>query len=88
MLVRRLSLRDGQNCLPCGGIPDMVEHLVNGYLVAPVGNHKGLADGVCWVLEQKATGGKVRLKCRETALSRYNLPLQAGRELYEEILKR
>jgi len=28
------------------------------------------------------------LKCRETALSRYNLPLQAGRyrELYEELL--
>ncbi len=72
-----------------GGIPDMVEHQVNGYL-APVGDDKGLAEGMRWVMERKLAGGKVRLKCRETALSRYNLPLQAGwyRELYEEILKR
>jgi FkbM family methyltransferase len=70
-----------------GGIPDMVEHQVNGYL-ARVGDDRGLAEGMQWVMERKKTGGKVRLKCRETALSNYNLPLQAGqyRELYEELL--
>jgi FkbM family methyltransferase len=70
-----------------GGIPDMVKHQVNGYL-ARVGDDKGLAEGMRWVMERKKTGGKVRLKCRETALSNYNLPLQARRyrELYEELL--
>jgi len=67
----------------------MVEHQVNGFL-APVGDDKGLAEGMRWVQEQKRMGRKIRMKCRETALSRYNLPLQAGRyrELYEEIVKR
>ncbi|SMP79515.1 Glycosyltransferase involved in cell wall bisynthesis [Desulfonatronum zhilinae] len=71
-----------------GGIPDMVEHQVNGYL-APVGDDKGLAEGMRWVMERKKAGSKIRMKCRETALSRYNLPLQAGRyrELYEEKMK-
>ncbi|PTN34155.1 FkbM family methyltransferase [Desulfonatronum sp. SC1] len=71
-----------------GGIPDMVEHLVNGYL-SPVGDENGLAGGMRWIMEQKKAGSKIRTKCRETALSRYNFPLQAGRyrELYEENLK-
>jgi len=70
-----------------GGIPDMVEHQVNGYL-APVGHDKMLAEGVRWIMDQKKAGSKIRIKCRETALSRHNLPLQARRyrELYEEIL--
>ena len=69
------------------GIPDMVEHQVNGYL-ALVGDDKGLAEGMRWVMEQKKAGSKIRMKCRETALRNYNLLLQAGRyrELYEELL--
>lgn len=65
-----------------GGIPDMVEHRVDGYL-APVGDAAELAQGIRWIMEQKQGGGKIRLKCRETALSRYNLPLQA--KLYQEL---
>lgn len=70
-----------------GGIPDMVEHQINGY-IATVGDNKKLADGMRWVMEQKKTGSKIRLKCRETVLSQYTLPLQAQRYrmLYEKIL--
>lgn len=71
-----------------GGIPDMIEHQVNGYL-APIENDKELAKGIHWIMERKKTDSKIGLKCRETVLSRYNLPLQAKRylELYENMLK-
>lgn len=69
-----------------GGIPDMVGHQVNGWL-APVGDDKGLAEGMGWVMGRKKAGSRIRMKCRETALSRYNLPLQARRyrELYQSL---
>jgi FkbM family methyltransferase len=71
-----------------GGIPDMVEHKSNGYL-ASVGDDTELAKGINWVMEQLKIGTNIRLKCRETALRMYNLPLQAKsyRELYARILK-
>lgn len=70
-----------------GGIPDMVTHLVNGYL-APVADAKGLVQGINWVMEQKQADSPIRIKCRETVLTRYNLLLQARsyQELYEEIM--
>lgn len=71
-----------------GGIPDMIEHQVNGYL-ASAGDVNGLAQGIRWIMDQKKTRNQIHLKCRETTLSRYNLPLQAQRyqELFEKILK-
>lgn len=72
-----------------GGIPDMVEHQTNGYL-ATVGDEKGLAQGMRWIIEQKKNGSKIRMKCRETVLKNFNLPLQARRyqQLYKEIIER
>ncbi|MBW1728369.1 MAG: glycosyltransferase [Deltaproteobacteria bacterium] len=67
-----------------GGIPDMVEHQVNGYL-ALVGETKGLIQGIHWVMEQKKDGSKLRLKCRETVLKRYHLSLQASQ--YQSLYK-
>lgn len=71
-----------------GGIPDMVEHKINGYL-ASAGDDTELAKGINWVMEQLKIGTNIRLKCRETALRMYNLPLQAKsyHELYSRILK-
>jgi glycosyltransferase involved in cell wall biosynthesis len=71
-----------------GGIPDMIEHQINGYL-APIATDKELANGMRWIMERKKAGSKIGFKCRETALSGYNLPLQAKRylELYESISK-
>jgi hypothetical protein len=42
-----------------------------------------------WIMERKKAGSKIGFKCRETVLSRYNLPLQAKQyiELHENILK-
>lgn len=70
-----------------GGIPDMIEHQINGYL-APIATDKELANGMRWIMERKKAGSKIGFKCRETVLSRYNLPLQAKKymELYEKIL--
>ncbi|SFJ73383.1 Glycosyltransferase involved in cell wall bisynthesis [Desulfomicrobium apsheronum] len=70
-----------------GGIPDMIEHKNNGYL-APVGNHKELARGIQWLMEQLKMGSNIRLKSRETALRAFNLPLQANsyQKLYNQIL--
>jgi glycosyltransferase involved in cell wall biosynthesis/predicted SAM-dependent methyltransferase len=72
-----------------GGIPDMVEHHANGYL-AQVGDVGGLMQGILWVLEQKHTGSKIRIKCRETVLNQYNLLLQASRyqKLYEDLMSK
>ncbi len=72
-----------------GGIPDMIEHQINGYL-APTGDVNELAQGIRWIMDQKKTRSQIRLKCRETTLSRYNLPLQAQRyqELYEICLQK
>lgn len=65
-----------------GGIPDMIEHKNNGYL-APVGDYKELAIGIHWVMDQLKAGRNLRIKSRETALSMYNLPLQA--KLYQDL---
>jgi glycosyltransferase involved in cell wall biosynthesis len=72
-----------------GGIPDMIEHQVNGFL-APIGNDEELAKGIHWIMDRKNSNKQIRLKCRETVLSRYNLPLQAKKykKLYEKILKK
>ena len=70
-----------------GGIPDMVEHQVNGYL-APIGNHEELAKGILWVSDQKKNHSTLRIKCRETILSKFNSLLQAKRylKLYKETI--
>jgi len=36
-----------------GGIPDMIDHKINGYLAQPF-NAEELADGILWVLNQQA----------------------------------
>ncbi len=67
-----------------GGIPDMVDHLVNGYL-ASIGDAHSLAEGILWAKNQDQNRKKLRLKCRETVLRKYNSLLQAER--YEALYK-
>lgn len=69
-----------------GGIPDMVEHKINGYL-ASVGDDKELAEGISWIMRKKNSDNKIHIKCRETVLKKYNLLLQAKmyQELYQSI---
>lgn len=70
-----------------GGMPDMIEHKINGYL-APAFNVADLAYGIHWVLEDKARHDSLCSKAREKVLQEFTLELQAERymELYRDIL--
>lgn len=63
-----------------GGIPDMVQHQVNGYL-APSRDHVKLAHGIKWIKDQKDEGSDIRSRCREIALRKYDQSLQAKQYL-------
>ena len=69
-----------------GGVPDMIEHKGNGYLVEPF-EVKDLANGIEWILcnsEEKCLGRRARLKAeRENA---NGLIGRKYRQLYENIL--
>jgi glycosyltransferase involved in cell wall biosynthesis/predicted SAM-dependent methyltransferase len=69
-----------------GGISDMIDHKINGYL-APACDTNALAEGILWI--KKVNNNNIRLKCRETVLVKYNLQLQAETyfALYQDILK-
>ncbi len=71
-----------------GGIPEMIDHKVNGYLVDPF-NIKQLAEGILWVLSDKEKRGelgknarfKIEKECNETKIAEeYSM-------LYDSILR-
>lgn len=72
-----------------GGIPDMVEHEVNGYL-AKAFDTCDLAQGIQWVLEDPERSERLGKAAREKAVREYSLEIQARRylNLYEETLGR
>lgn len=67
-----------------GGIPDMVEHGVNGYL-APVKDVAALADAIEWCVDPERSG--MRKLCREKAEAVFQLGMQAQAylQLYESL---
>ncbi len=69
-----------------GGIPDMVEHKVTGFLASPFEAGE-LAEGIRWVLSQKNGDLDLPGRCRERVLERYRLDIQAKAysELFESI---
>lgn len=71
-----------------GGISDMVEHRVNGYLAKKM-NIDDLANGIRWVLEDAERSIRLSKGAREKAVKEYSSEAQARRyrDLYEEILK-
>jgi glycosyltransferase involved in cell wall biosynthesis len=71
-----------------GGIPDMIEHGVNGYL-ADAFDTAGLASGIRWVLEDSSRAAGLGRTARGKAVREYDTAIQARRylDLYEEILK-
>lgn len=73
-----------------GGIPDMVEDGVTGRLV-PTGDCQALAQALMAMRDMPADArGRMRRACRQTALLRYSLPVQARAylELYQSLLAR
>lgn len=71
-----------------GGVPDMIEHEKNGYLVEQ-GNVDGLIDGILWARSLGDSAKGVSEYCRKTAVDRYDETIQARAyyELYSSILK-
>jgi glycosyltransferase involved in cell wall biosynthesis len=70
-----------------GGVPDVVRHLETGYL-APLGDARGLADGVRTLLADDELRGRLSRRCREIAEAEFGAELEATRfsELYAEVL--
>ncbi len=74
------ALACGTPCLAftVGGMPDMIEHLQTGYLATP-SQPADLSVGLSWLLENG--NQEMRNRCRQGALARYALPMQANRYL-------
>ena len=71
-----------------GGMPDMIDHQLNGYLAAPFDTND-LADGIMWVLENESRHDLLSKHARQIVLERYTLKAIANRylALYQSILK-
>lgn len=70
-----------------GGIPDLIEDRLNGYLAKPF-ETEALAQGIEWVLENDERALTLGKAAREKAVKEYSIDLQAERyiKLYEDIL--
>jgi glycosyltransferase involved in cell wall biosynthesis len=71
-----------------GGMPDMIDHQINGYLANPF-EPNDLANGMKWVLENANRHDMLSQCARQTVMERYTLKMVANRygALYQSILK-
>lgn len=70
-----------------GGMPDMIEHQVNGYLVDGM-NANNLSEGIAWVLADDGRLDELSLAARKSVLNRFGME-QVGHQyeaLYQNIL--
>ncbi|SDF20732.1 Glycosyl transferases group 1 [Desulfovibrio legallii] len=72
-----------------GGIPDMVEHKVNGMLATPH-DPQELAAGIAYVLEDQERREAMGRAARRTVEEKYAYPVVAKQyiELYQQLLNR
>jgi glycosyltransferase involved in cell wall biosynthesis len=72
-----------------GGIPDLIEQGVNGYLVSP-GNEKELASAVLKILEDKDLAREMGQAGRNKMTDRFSAEsmVRSIEEVYSELLKR
>ena len=70
-----------------GGMPDMIRHEYNGYLVEPFSSD-GLADGIRWVLGDESRRVLLSQNARNDAVDRYGMTRVAKQyqALYQDIL--
>jgi glycosyltransferase involved in cell wall biosynthesis len=71
-----------------GGMPDMIDHQITGYLARPF-EPDDLSGGMMWVLENENRRGTLSQRARQTVVERYALEVVANRylTLYQSILK-
>ena len=69
-----------------GGMPDMIKHEANGYLVKPL-QVEDLAAGIAWVLDNPERRKKLSDNAREKVVQEFTQEIQANRylRLFEEI---
>lgn len=83
------SLACGTPCVTfrIGGMPDMIEHQINGYLAQPF-EPGDLAMGIKWVLSDKERLKALRASARAKAVAEFSYRMQAARyrRLYESVL--
>lgn len=70
-----------------GGIPDMIKHKQNGYL-AEYKSVDDLAQGICWMLEDKSRLIDLEQNARQKVLDNYTYDIVGNKylELYKELL--
>jgi glycosyltransferase involved in cell wall biosynthesis len=70
-----------------GGIPDMIDHKINGYLAKP-GDSNDLAEGISWVLSDEERWKSLSGNCRSKAIANFEISAIARRyaRLYQEII--
>lgn len=67
-----------------GGLTDIVKHLQTGYLAKPF-DSESLAEGIVWVLSDRARHASLSVASRQRALDRFSYPVVAEqyRKIYE-----
>lgn len=84
------SIACGTPCVAfnAGGMPDMIEHLQNGYLAQPY-RYEDLAQGITWVLDDSNRHYRLSRCAREKAEREFTLDLYAERyrDLFHDIVK-
>lgn len=70
-----------------GGMPDMIEHQINGYIVKPF-DISDLAAGIDWVLSDENRHKELCLRAREKAVACFDIKKIAKQyaELYESLI--
>ena len=70
-----------------GGMPDMIEHKINGYLTRPF-DTSDLSAGIDWVLSDDKRHKELCIKARKKAVAFFDIKKVAGQyaELYGEII--
>lgn len=70
-----------------GGIPEMIKHSVNGFVV-PVNNPKAVASAITKILTDTEMARQMRFAARETALDRFSVGLQVDNllDVWNQIL--
>lgn len=70
-----------------GGMPELIDHKKNGFLAKPR-DLSGLLEGIDWAISLSNSGTNISALCRQTAVARYPLQVQAKayQALYEQII--
>jgi glycosyltransferase involved in cell wall biosynthesis len=70
-----------------GGMPDMIEHQINGYLAKPF-EANDLAEGIMWVLGNPGRTHLLSKQARQSVLERYALDVIASNylSLYQSVI--